>query len=100
MLGLRYLCPASDEVGGGESSQRTSLPDDWNQSLQLMLNWWAFEAINLMRTTICGRSRIRVHRSSQGKTKEDPDILLAFTLKICVVVSVPEGLANFGTRHQ
>jgi len=22
------------------------------------------------------------------------------TLKICVVVSVPEGLANFGTRHQ
>ena len=99
MLGLRYLCPASDEVGGGESSQRTSLPENWNQFLRLML-----------------KVGLRGHPSDEDEDlwkDQDQESISPFEERprktghsfsthpeICVVVSVPEGLANFGTRHQ
>ena len=99
MLGLRYLCPASNEVGGGESSQRTSLHNNWNQFLWLMLKVGlrghpSDEDEDLWKTKI--KSPSLLSREDQGR----PGILLALTLTICVAVSVPEGLVNSGTCHQ
>ena len=52
-----------------------------------MLNWWAFKAIHLMRTKICGRTKIKSPSLPLRKDQGRPDTLLAITTKsVCCYV--------------